>query len=189
MTQNDKRNAKISEVCRVLANACMSENTSLYPEDIMTFINESRNSDVRELLALHIMLNEIDATRRLEKNIECAEAWRSFRIKRRYARLHQKQRAKYYNIYNFCVEETWEKRWQDYDKAEAQLKLEEENTKRRLCLSNIACNAVKEVVKYATIVRFMQTVCKDDDERTFFLAEYAQAEWRDGCSGIKFTEL
>ena len=75
MTQNDKRNAKISEVCRVLANACMSENTTLYPEDVMTFVNESRNSDIKELLALHMALNEIDATRRLEKNIECMRSW------------------------------------------------------------------------------------------------------------------
>lgn len=75
MNQNDKRNAKISEVCRVLANACSSENTSLYPEDVMTFVNESRNSDIRELLALHIALNEIDAIKRLDKSLECAEAW------------------------------------------------------------------------------------------------------------------
>lgn len=75
MTQNDRRNAKISEVCRVLANACSSENTTLYPQDIMTFINESRNSDIKELLALHMAINEADAIRRLEKAIECAEAW------------------------------------------------------------------------------------------------------------------
>ena len=75
MTQNDKRNAKISEICRILAGVCMSEHTTLYPEDIMTFINESRNSDVRELLALHMTLNEVDVTRSLKKAIECAEAW------------------------------------------------------------------------------------------------------------------
>lgn len=78
MNQNDRRNAKISEICRILANACLSENTSIYPEDIMTFVNESRNSDIKELLALHTVINEIDAIKRLEKDIEKAESWKHF---------------------------------------------------------------------------------------------------------------
>lgn len=47
-------------------------------------------------------------------------------------------------------------------------------------LSKIAFDAVAKDVKYATVVSFMQTMCKDNEERTYFLQEYAKAQWRDG---------
>ena len=211
MKQNDRRNAKISEVCRVLANACMSENTTLYPEDVMTFVNESRNSDIKELLALHMALNEADAIRTLEKNIECVESWqhyiRPIRVRRR--------RWSTYDECHYLLEEglpTWQEVWDEYqaleaclDKTEEEIAIwewltglpggtctdnyiafetayaiAEENARREHQLSQIACDAVKKHVHYGTVIHFMNEMCKDDKERTFFLQEYSNAQWRDG---------
>ena len=47
-------------------------------------------------------------------------------------------------------------------------------------LSKIAYDAVVKDVKYVTVVSFMQTMCKDNEERAYFLQEYAKAQWRDG---------
>lgn len=214
MKQNDRRNAKISEVCRVLANACMSENTTLYPEDVMTFVNESRNSDIKELLALHMALNEIDATRRLEKNIECMRSWNTleqgYNVDVALSLLQVKIED------NNRIIESREKEAKDFEYLETMdaLVLESEiaeyesvlekdayawlhegdndiayettveiaraNMNRLNNLSRIAFDAVAKDVKYSTVVSFMQTMCKDDEERAYFLEEYAKAQWRDG---------
>lgn len=66
-----------------------------------------------------------------------------------------------------------------YETATAITKAKEE---RKLQLSKIAADAVTKRVYYGTVLRFMNEMCKDDHERTFFLAEYASAQWRDGNS-------
>ena len=218
MKQNDRRNKKISEICRILANACMSENTSLYPEDIMTFVNESRNSDIKELLALHMTLNEIDATRHLEKEIEKIESWNHFDETNKslhfvfddLKRLDEENDTFLYRSMNRMFRkhenEEYQRKQEDNTRLdleivsyEALLSLEheyglndndiafetayaiaEENARREHQLSQIACDAVKKHVYYGTVVHFMNEMCKDDKERTFFLQEYSNAQWRDG---------
>ena len=214
MTQNDKRNTKISEICRILANACSSENTSLYPQDIMTFVNESKNSDVRELLALHMALNEIDAIKRLDKNLECVEAWRHYTRSLRRTRRQVVRSPDWYSVEQ--INDDFEKGFTYLENADALVleyeieehekllksdkeilesfgvktdndiayqtckEIEDAKVKRLRQLSKIAYDAVKKHVYYGTVLRFMQTICKDDSERTSFLCDYAQAQWIDG---------
>lgn len=210
MKQNDRRNATISAMCRLMAKG-IEAGYSL--ANIMTFLNESSNSDVKQLIALHIELNHRDKLDAFEKECQKDSDWLRYtrplrrngkRVVVRYpghyseAKIYQ-DFDKAYNYLENADALTLEREIAEYESVlakddpyawlhesdndvayETTVAIAKAKENRLNNLSKIAYNAVAKDVKYVTVVSFMQTMCKDNEERAYFLQEYAKAQWRDG---------
>jgi hypothetical protein len=212
MKQNDKRDANMSAMCRLMAKG-IKNGYSL--ANVMTFLNESRNSDVKELIALHVELDKTDEFDAFEKECQKDSDW--LRYTRPLRRNGRRVVVRYPDHYSAAqIEKDLEKGFtylenadalvleyeiEEYEKlleserdirdafgiktdndiaCQTAYEIAEENARREHLLSQIACDAVKQRVHYGTIIRFMREMLKDDKERTFFLQEYSNAQWRDG---------